>query len=195
MNARKQYLFGCHVIVGLLVAMILALSFAPAASAQGVVTISGKAGETVHPGDSFHLIYQVAITNPNSISVTVSEINTVMHLSVSCPNGSSQTISVNAPAESLVIPANNSNWIPSPAQAETTVPSTLCGGNAGVVSAVTFTSSSTVTCNANSAQGCCHNFCTRFTHQRNGVPPPGFSESCKSAKQCTSAQNGGCCKS
>ena len=193
MNPRKQSRFNGSVIVALFISLISALYLVPPASAQGTVVIPGLLDNApVHPGDTFSLIYQVAINDPNSISNTVSEINTVMQISVSCPNGSSQTITVNAPAQSLVIPANNRNWVPA-AGAQTTVPSTLCGGNTGVETAVTFTTNSTVTCNANSAQGCCHTLCTRFTHQNNNLPPPGFSQSCKPAKQCTSAQHGGCC--
>ncbi len=195
MNPRKQSRFNGSVIVALFISLISALYLVPAASAQGNVVIPGLLYNLpVHPGDTISLAYAVAITDPNSISVTVPEINTVMHLSVRCPNGSSQTITINAPNQSLMIPANNSNWVPGAGHAQGTVPSTLCGGHAGVETAVTFTTNSTVTCNANSAQGCCHTLCTRFTHQNNNLPPPGFSQSCKPAKQCTSAQNGGCCK-
>jgi len=193
MNPRKQSRFNGSVIVTLFISLISALYLVPAASAQGTFSIPGAVDKlSVHPGDTISLAYAVAITDPNSIPVTVSEINTVLQLSVQCPNGSSQTITVNAPAQSLLIPANNSNYFPA-AGVKTTVPSTLCGGNAGVETAVTMTTTSTMTCNANSAQGCCHTMCTRFTHQHNNLPPPGFSNACKPAKQCTSAQHGGCC--
>ena len=194
MNPRKQSRFNGSVIVALFISLISTFYLMPAASAQGTVSIPGTVDNLpVHPGDTISFTYAVSVTDPKTISVTVSEISTVVQLSVKCPNGSSQTITVNAPAQSLVIPANNRNWVPAAGPVKMTVPSTLCGGNTGVETAVTFTTSSTTTCNANSAQGCCHTLCTRFTHQHNSLPPPGFSQSCKPGKQCTSAQHGGCC--
>jgi hypothetical protein len=195
MNPRKQSRFNESVIVALFISSILALYLVPAASAQGTVVIAGSVDKVpLRPGDAIQLGYEVAITDPDSTSTTVSVTNMVMQLSVGCPDGSSQTITINAPAQSFDVPPNPSSWVPSNST-QATAPPTLCGGKAGVESAVTFSANLATTCHANSAQGCCHNPCVRVHHKHGGetVPPPS-SESCKPAKQCTSAQHGGCCK-
>src|SRR5438445_13064085 len=176
---------------------------APPASTQGTVVIPGVVinGPTIHPGDIISLGYEVAITDTNPVPITIAVTNPTMQLSVTCPNGSSETITVNAPAQSFLIPANINTWFPSDTTYEgaTTAPPTLCGGQGGVETAVTFTSTSTMTCNANSAQGCCHTMCGRMHHKDHesatgAEHESGFAQSCKPVKQCTSAQPGGCCK-
>jgi len=197
MNARKHFQFGGRLIVALLIASISALCLAPPGSAQTTVVIPGVLyGGTVHPGDTLSLAYQISIADPNAIGVTVSVTNPTMQVSVRCPDGSSQTITAKAPAQSLLMPANNSTWFPSAAtyQAKATVPSTLCGGKGGVETAVTFTATSKMHCEVNSVQGCCHKVCHHFHHKHNEDAPERDSEDCESEKECMSGQTSGCCK-
>jgi hypothetical protein len=197
MNARNHFQFGGRLIVALLIASISALCLAPPGSAQVTVVIPGALHSgTIHPGDTLSLAYQVSITNPNTISAKVSVTNPMMQVSVRCPDGSSQTITVNAPAQSLSMPANNSSWFPSVAtyQAKAIVPSTLCGGQGGVETAVTFTATSKMHCDVFSVQGCCHRVCHRFHHKHNDEAPEPDNEDCKEERECESGQTSGCCK-
>jgi hypothetical protein len=198
MNSREQSLFDGRVVVILLIAAIAAFCLTPAASAQGTVIISGLVdGSPVNPGDRISLRYEVNLTDNNSDPTTVSVTNAKMWLSVKCPNGSFQTITINPPARSFLVPANgNNSWLPSDSTYEgtTTAPSTLCGGRAGVETAVTFTTLSSVTCHASSVHGCCHTVCFRICHKHKSNAPTSFSNSCKPEKECLSAQKVGCCK-
>ncbi len=196
MNSREQSLFEGRVVVILLIAAIAALCLAPAASAQGTVVISGSVdGSFIHPGDTISLGYEVAITDNNPGPATVSLTNTIMQLAVRCPNGSFQTITINPPAQSFLVPANN-NWLPSDStyEGQKTAPSTLCQGKGGVENAIIFTTPFTLSCHANSAQGCCHTVCFRMHHKHSGKSPTSFSNGCKPEKQCISAQKVGCCQ-
>ncbi len=98
MNPWKQSRFNGSVIVALFISLISTFYLMPAASAQGTVSIPGTVDNLpVHPGDTISFTYAVSVTDPKTISVTVSEISTAVQLSVRCPNGSSQTITINAP--------------------------------------------------------------------------------------------------
>jgi hypothetical protein len=196
MNASKHFLFAGRLIV-LLIASISVLGLAPPGSAQTGFVIPGTLlSETIYPGDTLSLAYQVSIANPDSIPATILMSSPTMLVSLGCPDGSSQTITVTAPDLSISIPALDSSWYPLVAvyQGTAIVPPTLCGGQGAVEKSVTFTATPTTTCNANSAQGCCKTPCSRFHHKHNQNPPSPDNNACKPPTQCTSGQTGGCCK-
>jgi len=153
----------------------------------------------IHPGDTISLGYEVAVTSLNPNPTTVSLTNTVMQLHAVCLNGSTDTLTINVPAKSFLVPANNNNWQPSDStyEGQTKVPSTFCGGQGGVEDNDTFSSDENKTCNSNSTKGCCETVCMRHHHKHHDSTgdrtPTDFEEGCKPEKEC-STQNGGCCK-
>jgi hypothetical protein len=196
MKVRKQFQFVARVIPALLIASISALWLVPPASAQGTAVISGTVDRHhISPGDVLHLGYEVAITDTDPTPTTVSVTNTIMQLSVSCPNGASQTITINAPTQSFLVRANTTSWFPSADtyEGQARAPSTLCGGKGGTESAVTFTTKYAYSCKSNSNGGCCHNVCFQMHHKHNQENPCSFVKSCHPSKQCTSPEKGGCC--
>jgi hypothetical protein len=138
MKDRTTLQFDTRVVIALLFA--LALWLTPAASAQSVV-MAGPAGNfTVSPGDTIEAGYEVAIGRGFHPSDTVSVTNAVVQVSVNCPNGSSQTITVNIGSQPVTVEADSNAWSPSDStyQGQTKVSSTLCGGTQGRTSGATF---------------------------------------------------------
>jgi hypothetical protein len=201
MNTWKHFQFGGRLVVAVLSALILALCLAPPGSTQAVssqvtVAIPGTLYTgTIHPGDTLSLAFQVSIADANPIGVTVSMANPTMQVSVRCPNGSSQTLTAKAPSQSLLMPASNSGWFPLTVtyQAKAIAPLTLCGGQGGVETAVTFTATSSMRCDVLSTMGCCHKVCHRFHHKHNDEAPVAESEECDTEKECESGDTAGCC--
>ena len=192
MRIQKPLRFAALVIPALLT-LIPVLSLAPAATAQSAgaqntVVITGSGGQTIHPGDTIVVGYQASIADPNSISDTVSVGGANLKVSVKCSNGGFTSFTLNGPSDSIDIPANSSAFFPTtPVSSQGTVPPTVCAkGGSGIVTGLTFTATTGLTCHANSAQGCCHTVCVK-------TPNPN-SNSCKPFKSCVSGQNGGCCK-
>src|SRR6267143_2569392 len=199
MNSRERLFFNRRVVVTLLIAAIAAFCLAPPANTQDSWVIPGAVdGLTVHPGDIISLGYEVAITDINPVPITIAVTNPTMLLSVRCPNGSSETITINAPVQSFLVPANVNSWFPLDTiyEGATTVPSTLCGGQGGVETGVTFLGNCTKTCKTtNSTQGCCHTECNRMRHKHHEKESGAeheseWRESCKPEKECESPQNG-----
>jgi hypothetical protein len=175
------------ILVGL--TLIPTLCFTPSASAQSTntITITSSGGQTVHPGDNITFSYQAGVSDPNSISDTIAVSGVSFQVSVKCPTGGSETFTLTGPPASIDVPANSSAWYPaSPVTGRGTAPSKLCGGQAGISNGLTLTTTDTLTCHANSAQGCCHTMCVNEPNPK--------SHACKPAKSCASGQKGGCCK-
>ena len=178
MYIRKPLPFATLLILVVLT-LISALCLVPAASGQSTNTIvlTGPGGQTIHPGDTVAAAYQASIADPNSIANTISVSSSNLTVSVACPNGKSQVFSLSGPTASIDIPGNSSAWYPStPVTGKGNAPSTLCGGSAGVTNGLSLTTSSGLTCHANSAQGCCHTVCMKS-------PNPN-SNACKPFKSC-----------
>jgi hypothetical protein len=206
MKARIPFLLDVRVIRALLVASLSTIWLAPAASAQTVILAGSMDSKLpVSPGDTVAVGYEVALADasPSPTATMVSVTNAVVQLSVSCPNGKSQTITIKLPSQSFSVSANNNSWVPSDSvyQGQTTVPSTLCGGHQGTTNGATFMATSGFSCHENSVEGCCHNVCFRFHHRHHhdGDDEGGtFSDtSCKIEKYCNSPENrehGQCCE-
>jgi hypothetical protein len=197
MNLRKQFRFVTPGHQALLIASILAFWLVPPASAQGTVVISGAVDNLhVSPNDILFFGYEVAVTDSDPTSTTVSVTNTTVQLSVSCPNGGSQIITLNVPTQSFMVPAHTTNWFPSDNiyQGQTAMPPTLCGGKAGTETALTFKTNFTYTCKSGFGQDCCHKVCFRMRHKHNRENPCSFRDYCEPSKQCTSPEKHGCCK-
>lgn len=139
MNAKKRFPFDARVMVLLLVA-ISALWLTPSASAQSVLMAGSTNNVTVNPGDTIEAGFEVALGNNPHPADTVSVSNAVIRVSVNCPDGSSQTLNVNIPSQSVSVPANSNNWSSGGGvyQGRTTAPSNLCGGKQGRTTGATL---------------------------------------------------------
>jgi hypothetical protein len=201
MNSRTTLVLHARVTLGLFIVLIGAYCIAPSARAQTVM-IAGSMDSNlpVRPGDIIASGYQVSLadTSASSTATTVSVTNAVVLVSIKCPTGKSETITVNLSPRSFSVPANSSNWSASATdyQGQTKAPSSLCGGQQGTTNGATFTATSAVSCHANSAQGCCHNVCFRFHDKFNNRGGTFSNTSCKPEKQCESPEmqkHGNCC--
>jgi hypothetical protein len=157
-------------------------------------------GETIYPGDTIDLGYEVSISDPDTTPTTVSLTSTTMQLSVACPNGSSQTITINPGAGSFLMPGSFSGYLPSENTYEgsVTAPSNLCGGKPGRENGAQWFFNYGVTCHKDSNRPCCHKVCFQFHHRHhhqdrlfvgNSGQPICFPE-----KECVSKEKSGCCK-
>jgi hypothetical protein len=198
MKARKTFPFDAGVIVALLVASISALWLTPAASAQSIV-LAGRTGNlTVSPGDTIEAGYEVAIGKSFHPEDTVSVTSAVVRVSVSCPNGSSQTITINIGSQSVSVPADVHAWSPGDSiyQGQTKAPSTLCGGQQGRTNGATFMASYGHSCHLRAYEtdhDCRDNdHCFRFhirCHHSGGDRDGGFSDShCENHEECESPE-------
>lgn len=192
MNEKKQFPMVMRVILAVFIASVSALWLAPNARAQSVaLTSTTDSGDAISPGDIVEVGYEVSINDsvPSPIATTISVTNAVGQIMVGCPNGSSQTLTVNLTAQSYSVPANTATWASSDTVflGSVTAPSNLCGGNQGTETSANFTANWGFSCQHNSPQeGCCHNVCIRFHHrhhhhgqeyvgqfcERHCVPPP-----------------------
>jgi len=132
MNTRTRSQVVAHVIVALFITLISTLWLVPAASAQAVTIASSMDNNTpIRPGDTVEAGFQVTAGDAQSGAMTTSVTSAIAHMSVSCPGGGSQTITINFPSQSVSVPAKNSGWYPSNAniyQGKGIAPSNLCGG-------------------------------------------------------------------
>jgi len=201
MNSRTTLVLHARVTLGLFIVLIAAYCIAPSARAQTVM-IAGSMDSNlpVRPGDTIASGYQVSLADAtaSSTATTISMTNAAVLVSIKCPNGKSETITVNLSPNSLSVPANSSNWSSSATgyQGQKKAPSNLCGGQQGTTNGATFTATSAVSCHANSEQGCCHNVCFRFHDKFNDRGGTFSNMSCKPEKQCESPEmqkHGNCC--
>jgi hypothetical protein len=176
-NARKNSLFGTRVTPALVIASISALWLAPAASAQSVIMTGSTNNITVSPGDTIEAGYQVSVPKSHHPVETVSPTTAVVRVPVNCPNGSSQTITINLSSQSVTVPADSIAWSPGGKvyQGQTKAPSTLCGGKQGSTKGATFMATFGHACHARnheSEEDCCHQHHFRFHihrhHKGNG---------------------------
>lgn len=167
MNRRKTFPFDVRVIVALFVASVLALWLAPASNAQSLTMTGSTSNLTVSPGDTIAAGYEVTISKSRHATDTVSMTSGVVRVSVSCPNGSSQTITINLGSQSVTVPADGNGWSPSDStyQGQTKAPSTLCGGHPGKTNGATFMGTFGHSCHKReheSDEDCHHDHCFRF---------------------------------
>jgi hypothetical protein len=199
MKAKTMFPFGARVIVALLVASISVLWLTPPASAQSVV-IAGPTGNlTVSPGDTIEAGYEVAIGQSFHPEDTVSMTNAVVRVSVNCPDGSSQTITINLGPQPVTVTADANAWFPSDTtfQGQTIVPSTQCGGKQGTTKGATFMAKFGHGCHRlrkdESDKDCRDDdHCFRFhirDHNNGGDRDGGFSDrDCEKHKECESPE-------
>jgi hypothetical protein len=135
----------------LVLLMISALSLAPVANADIVVISGTMEGDiTIDPGDTIQAGYDFMVPG-NHAATTITVTGSVV-VKVLCPNNSTQNITINFPAASYAVTANNDNWFPANQnvyEASTVAPSTLCGGKPGQTpngATYTGTFSSTANC-------------------------------------------------
>jgi hypothetical protein len=104
-----------------------------------------------HSGDTLKAGFDFTIPGSHPTD-TVSLTSSRVTLPVQCPDGSSTTLIVPIPNQSITVPANNSQWFPSGNQSSPlvyqgsiTVP-TICGGATGhAPQGATFSTSLTAT--------------------------------------------------
>src|ERR1700676_3122174 len=142
MNTRTRLQVVAQWIAILFTVVISTLWLAPAASAQTVTITSSMGINTpISPGDTVQAGFQVASGDATSGAVTVSVTGATGHISVGCPDGSTQTITINFPSSSVQVPAKNNAWFPSANntyQGKAIAPSNLCGGKGGVEKGAVF---------------------------------------------------------
>src|ERR1700682_4444870 len=106
MNDRTIFPVNARVIVvALFVASISAFWLAPTSNAQSLMMTGSTRNLTVSPGDTIEAGYEVAIPKSPHATDTVAMTNAVVRVSVSCPNGSSQTITINLGSQSAPVAA------------------------------------------------------------------------------------------
>jgi hypothetical protein len=168
MNDRTIFPVNARLIVALFVASVSALWLAPASSAQSLTMTGPTSNLTVNPGDTIEAGYEVAISKSPHATDTVSMTNAVVRVSVSCPNGSSESITINLGSQSVTVPADGNGWSPGNYQG-TKAPSTLCGGHPGKTNGATLMGTYGHSCHKRgdeSNDDCHRDHCFRF-HVRN----------------------------
>ena len=202
MNTRTRFQVVERLIVTLFIAAISTLWLVPAASAQTVTIASSMDVNTpIGPGDTVQAGFQVTPGDAISGAITVSVTSAVGHISVGCPDGSTQTITINFPSSSVQLPAKNNAWFPSDNntyQGKAIAPSNLCGGKGGLEKGAVFTINHGEKCDDNQSKtkkgGCCHPVCFRVHRERehNGGRSGGEwddeDRSCKNEKHCSSEE-------
>ena len=202
MNSRTRLQVVEQLIVVLFIAVISTVWFVPAASAQTVTITSSMGTNTpISPGDTVQAGFQVASGDATSGAVTVSVTGATGHISVGCPDGSTQTITINFPSTSVPVPANNSAWFPSDNntyQGKAIAPSNLCGGKGGIDKGAVFSINHGEKCDDNDIKkhgGCCHQMCFRVHRERDhdggrsGGDWDDDDRSCKKEKRCATAED------
>ena len=202
MNTRTRLQVVEQLIVILFIAVISAIWLVPAASAQTVTIASSKDMNTpILPGDTVQAGFQVASGDATSGAVTVSVTGATGRISVGCPDGSTQTITINFPSSSVQVPAKNNAWFPSADntyQGKAIAPSNLCGGKGGLDKGAVFNINHGEKCDDNDSKkhgGCCHPVCFRVHRERDhdgghsGGEWDDDDHSCKQEKRCSTAED------
>jgi hypothetical protein len=200
MLARISFPCSVRLLLGLVAAVLSTLWLAPSAKAQTVTMPSSMNNNSpIYPGDTFQVGFQVEIADDTSGGTTVSVTGASAQVSVSCPSGNNQTLTVNIPAQSVYLSGYQSGWSPSSNtyQGQITAPSSLCGGQQGRINGIVFTATYGQKCdgdNDRDDQECCHIICFRFRDQCDhhgqlwGGSWDDDDETCKQQKQCISSQ-------
>jgi hypothetical protein len=102
----------------------------------------------VNPGDTVKAGFDFTVPGSHPAD-TVTLSNVSVTLPVKCPNGTTDTLTIPIPNQTITVPANNSNWFPSGDQnsplvyqGSITAPAALCGGEQGhAPQGATFTAS------------------------------------------------------
>jgi hypothetical protein len=165
MNPRKTFPFDGRVIVALLVTLVSALWLGPTLNAQSLTMTGPTSNLIVSPGDTIEAGYEVAISKSPHATDTVSMTNAVVRVSVSCPDGSSQSITINLGSQSVTVPANGTGWSPGIYQGQTKALSTLCGGRPGKTNGATLMGTYGHSCRRRadeSGDDCHRDHCFRF---------------------------------
>ncbi|HXW91053.1 MAG TPA: hypothetical protein VEK33_10950, partial [Terriglobales bacterium] len=168
MTAGKRLPFVARLIVALFSISISVLWLAQAASAQSIaISDTADTNLTIGPGDTIEIGIVASISDavaaPSTATVTL--VNPVVQLPVSCANGSSQTITINLSSQSWDVPQDVTTWSSpnSVYQGQATAPSTLCGGQTGMTGVATMTGTFGFVCQK--SQACCHQVCFQFCHR------------------------------
>jgi hypothetical protein len=183
------------------------LWLAPAAGAQTVTIPSSlNNNEPVGPGDTVEAGFQVTTGDANSGATTVSVTGATAKVSILCPNGSSQTITIKFPTQSLSVPAKNNGWFPASDntyQGTTTAPSNLCGGKQGHTNGIVFTATFGEKCDddrSGDKHDCCkpvcfriHNRCRDSHGNDSGGSWDDDDRSCRQEKECMTTEKKGSC--
>ena len=202
MNRRTRLQVVKQLMAILFIAVISALGLVPAASAQTVTIASSKGLNThISPGDTVQAGFQVTSGGANSGTVTVSVTGATGHISVGCPDGSTQSITINFPSVSVPVPAKNNAWFPSDNntyQGKAIAPSNLCGGKGGLDKGAVFNINHGEKCDDNESKkhdgGCCQPVCFRVHRERDHEGDHSGGEwddddhSCKEEKRCSTAE-------
>ncbi len=105
----------------------------------GSATISGsmEGNLAINPGDTVKAGYNFTIPGSHPANI-ITAISGNVTLPVSCPNGSTQTLTIDLPRQSYNVAQNDNRWFPSGNQSSSlvyqgsvTAPTTLCGGVQG----------------------------------------------------------------
>jgi hypothetical protein len=111
----------------------------PAPVCTAGISISGsmEGNLPVSPGDTVKAGFDFTIPGSHAAD-TVSFSNVSVVLPVQCPDGTTDTLTIPIPNQSITVPVNNSNWFPSGDQQSPLVyqgsiiaPANLCGGEEG----------------------------------------------------------------
>jgi hypothetical protein len=185
----------------LVLTSISSLWLAPAVSAQQTVVVTDPGDQDIlNPGDDIQVGFQVSVPDAGSTETSVSITGAVLQLSYSCADGGSQTITINAPAQIILAPANYTGWNPTSTAtyvAEWNAPSNFCGGKGGRETG----GISTFNYQCGDQQGHCHEVCFRHHHRHHhrwgtgwgwGANFPG-PQGCIPRKECLSPQKANCC--
>ena len=188
-----------HILVALFLAVIPTLWLVPAASAQTVTLASSLDNNTpIRAGDTIEAGFQVTTGDASSGGRTVSVTSALGQISVSCPDGKSQTIPISFSSQSLSVPAKNGGWFPSndnTYQGKAIAPSNLCGGKQGHYSGTVFTATYGQKCDGDGDDRCCRPVCFRYhfaCNHQGGVSGGSWDNddvSCKQTKKCISADS------
>lgn len=167
MNSMKSKV-AVNMIVAFLLVLFSGLYLVPAASAQTVTLASSLDNNTpISPGDTIEAGFQVTTGSPYSGGRTVSLNSAIGQISISCPDGKSQTIPISFSSQSLSVPAKNSGWFPSDNntyQGKAIAPYNLCGGKQGHYSGTVFTATYGQKCDGDGDKDdrCCRPVCFRY---------------------------------
>lgn len=109
----------------------------PVCSADVSISGSMEGNLPVRPGDTVKAGFDFTVPGSHAAD-TVTFSNISVTLPVKCPNGTSETLTIPMPNQTITVPANNSNWFPSGNQSSPlvyqgsiTAPANLCGGATG----------------------------------------------------------------
>jgi hypothetical protein len=169
MNNRTRTKVVTRLIVTLFIAVISAACLVPAANAQTLTIASSNDFNTpIWSGDVVQAGFQLALSDGQSPASTISVPSAIGLITVNCPDGKSQTITLNFSVQSISVPAKNAGWFPggqNTYQAQATAPPNLCKGKQGFYHGCIFTLTYSQKCDRDGDKddsSCCHPVCCHF---------------------------------